>query len=380
MPPSTSLTTAQRAKFQLLATGLSISEEAHAYIRDRNDNRPMTPADYASTSGVILALPDDVWVNAPIAQHNASFVTDPTATLVVSDDGLVVRVPGGDLPTGMWLPPLYHGQTNEAGEPYNSFAFTHGDRVRIAPIEGCSMTCKFCNLPYEFRYRTKRVAGLVDAVRVALDDPFQPASHVLISGGTPRDADIGYVRDVYESVAASFPGLPVDVMMVPIDHLMDVRWLAAIGVSEVSVNIEVFNREIAHTLMRKKANQGLDHYLDYLEDAVTVLGGERVRSMLMVGLESMEDTLRGVDAIATRGATPVLSPFRPDEATPLRGIRPPDAEFLEEVFLRSTDVAATHGVDLGPSCVPCSHNTLTLAQTPAGVGSAHTHHGNPLTI
>ncbi len=54
------------------------------------------------------------------------------------------------LPVRVWLPPEYHGRCNEAGEPYNSYAFTHADRVRISPIEGCSMTCKFCDLPYEF--------------------------------------------------------------------------------------------------------------------------------------------------------------------------------------------------------------------------------------
>jgi len=375
---SSALTPAERLKFELLSKGIEISEEARTYIDERNDGRPMTPADYASTSGVILSLLDDVWVNAPIPQHNANFVPGTPFTLTVIDDHLSVVGPGVAEPAGMWLLPAYHGATNPAGEPYNSYAFTHADRVRISPIEGCSMTCKFCDLPYEFRYRTKRVEGLVDAVRVALADPVQPAAHVLISGGTPRDADIGYVRDVYEAVICGLPEIPVDIMMVPVAELLDVGWLSELGVAELSVNLEVFNRDIARRLMRRKYDQGLDNYLAYLRDAADVLGSARVRSMLMVGLEPMEDTLAGVKAIAERGATPVLSPFRPDVSTPLRDQSPPDAEFLIETYLRACDVADSFGVGLGPMCIPCSHNTLTLAATASG--HATEYHGHPTLI
>jgi hypothetical protein len=326
----------------------------------------MTPADYASTSGVILALDDDVWVNAPIAQYNPNFVSDTAFQLYMDGGALAVRGKGLSSPAKFWLPPLYHGTMNEAGEAYNSYAFTHADRVRISPIEGCAMTCKFCDLPYEFRYRSKRVDGLLDAVQRARSDEMQPASHVLISGGTPRDADIGYVRDVYESTIVGFPDMAVDIMMVPIDGLLDVEWLSKLGVNELSINVEIFNREIARKVMRRKFDQGLDHYLDFLESAGGVLGRSRVRSMLMVGIEPVEDTLAGVLAIAQRGAVPVLSPFRPDPSTPMKDDAPPTGGMLSDVYLRARDICAKYDVPLGPSCIPCSHNTLTFGSTASG--------------
>lgn len=359
------LTPAERLKFRLLAEGVAISDRAAAHIGEATGGRAMTPADYASTSGIILALEDDVWVNAPISLHNPNFVT--TTAFTLDSDG-----PGGPLVVGgeglsstarFWLPPAYHDGTNADSERYTDYAYTHADRVRISPIAGCHYTCKFCDLPYEFPYRTKRVEGLHDAVRVALSDPVQPAAHVLISGGTPREGDIGYLRDVYESVILGFPNVSVDVMMVPVDELLDPAWLDRIGVNELSVNLEIYNRDLARSLMRHKANQGLDHYLDYLERAAEIMGPGRVRSMLMVGLEPMEDTLAGVRAIAARGADPVLSPFRPDPATPLKDRRPPDARFLEETYLRSLEIVRSEESALGPKCLPCTHNTLTLART-----------------
>lgn len=373
------LTEAERIKFELLDQGLAISAEAQAYIDERNSGRPMTPADYASTSGIILALADDVWVNAPIAEYNPNFVDRPTMTLELGVDGrLRVRGAGLESPASFWLPPSYHGQLNERGEPYNTYAFTHGDRVRIAPIEGCAMACHFCNLPYEFRYRRKDVAALVDSVARAITDEVQPARHVLISGGTPRPADYEYVQSVYEAVITSFPDTPIDVMMVPADGLLDIAWLDQLGVHELSVNVEIFNAKIARRIMRRKADQGLERYLDFLESAAEEMGPGRVRSMLMAGIEPMADTLAGVEAIADRGCVPVLSPFRPDPATPMVDVAPPTRAAMQETYLRAQAIVADRGIPLGPSCVPCTHNTMTLSD--AGSGDARWCHEPPIVV
>ena len=377
---SVSLTPAERLKFALLADGLDISERAAAYLADRNGGRALTPADYPSTSGVILRLPDDVWVNAPIQAHNPNFVGRSGQVLDVdADRQLFVRYEGDEIPASFWIPPAYHDQSTDTdGWPTTDVAFTHGDRVRLSPISGCSMTCKFCDLPYTSRYRTKSVERIVDGLKVALSDPIQPAHHVLISGGSPRATDVGYVRDVYSAVVDAAGPIPVDIMMVPMADLMDPAWLADIGVREVSVNLEIWDEATAGQLMIKKSMQGRRTYLDYLERATTKLGSGRVRSMLMVGLDSIDDTLAGVDAIARTGAVPVLSPFRPDPDTPLRDRRPPSATDLETVFLRARDLVDHLGVALGPSCIPCSHNTLTFARD-ARHGSYHAF-GEPVMV
>ncbi|TFV66832.1 radical SAM protein [Blastococcus sp. CT_GayMR20] len=376
---TTTLTAAEGLKFDLLAEGLAISSQAAELLAAVNHGRPLTPADYASTSGVILQLPDDTWVNAPIAAHNANFVLTPRHELGVEGDRLVVRTGDRATPVRFWLPPAWHGEANGDGEPYNSYAFMHADRVRISPIEGCAFTCRFCDLPYEFRYRNKRLDGLLDVVDVALNDPVQPAYHVLISGGTPRPEDYDYVRSVYREVISGFPGVPVDIMMVPIADVMDPVWLAELGVAEISVNLEVWGLEAARALMPRKHKQGREYYLDYLARAAGVLGGSRVRSMLMLGLEPLEDTLAGVEAIAELGCTPVLSPFRPDPSTPLRDHPVPTAEFMLEAYSRALEITRRHGVALGPACRPCAHNTLSLS-TVTGNGDASMSHGAPRTV
>lgn len=369
---SSTLTAAERLKFRLLADGLSIGPSAMSLLLELNDNRQLTPADFASTSGVILRLADDVWVNAPIPQYNANFLHAPPFALDREGDGFVVHGDSLESPAEFWLAPAYHGTLNPEGRPYNNYVFTHADRVRLSPIQGCAMRCQFCNVSYEDRYATKSIDEMMDAVGRAFADPVQPAQHILISGGTPTRKDIPYLQAVYERAFGEFRLVDIDIMMVPVEGLLDVQRLRTLGVHELSINIELYDRARASAIMRHKYLQGLEHYLDFIAKASAVLGPGRVRSMLMVGLESIEDTLAGVRAILDRGGIPVLSAFRPDPATPLRNLPPPSARDLEEVYLRANDMARHAGLYLGPTCLPCTHNTVTLSGShPDGLKYQH---------
>jgi hypothetical protein len=361
----------QRLKLALFTEGMVASAEARRQMSGEGDQkRPLTLADYASTSGISLELEGGIWVNAPIQDFNPNFVQAPPHVLDFEDGEFWVR--SGDLKVkARPVPvPAYHDQVNAWGEPYTSFAITHTDRVRISPIEGCAIACQFCDLPYRYRYRKKTVEALVDSVAKAVEDPLLPAKHVLISGGTPREEDYSYLNETYGAVAAAFPGIEVDVMMVPMPGLLDLEALKATGIHGLSINLEMFNDEGAKGIMPAKAKLGKRYWFNFIERAVTVFGLGRVRSLILVGLESKEDTLRGIEALAQVGCDPVLSPFRPDLHTPLRKTSPPTIEQLIEVYERSVEIVEHHGGKLGPRCIPCQHNTLTF---PDDSGKYHYH-------
>jgi hypothetical protein len=350
----------QRLKIRLMVEGITVTPAARGLLSGRDGCRPLTLADYASTSGIAMELDGAVWVNAPICDYNPNFVQAPAAILDVDADGFVVRS-NGFVSKARPLPvPAYHDQTNGAGERYVDYAITHTDRVRLSPIGGCSFTCQFCDLPYKLSYQRKRVEGFVDAITSALADPWLPARHVLISGGTPRPDDFGYLHEVYERIATGFPGVEVDIMMVPLPGLLDLDWLHGIGIHALSINLELWDQSLASRYMPKKAKLTREHYLAFIGRAVEVVSGPRIRSLLMVGLEPLESTLDGVEALAARGCQPVLSPFRPDPATPLRNLPPPDEAFLTQVYERARDICDRYGTQLGPNCLPCQHNTLSF--------------------
>lgn len=342
--------------------GLAVSTAARRRLESLYPERPLTLADYASTSGISLELGEGVWVNAPLEEYNPNFVFAPTAMLdhsaregffVLSEDFAVKARP---LPV-----PDYHDKLSSSGEPLTGFAVTHTDRVRISPIEGCAYRCTFCDIPTAFpKYRRKTVESLIESIRWAERDRALPARHVLISGGTPFPADFDYLREVYATVAAQFPHMDVDVMMAPAPGLMDLDWLKGIGIHGLSINLELYGQEAARRHAPNKKGLGLEWYASFLGSAVRIFGPRRVRSLLMVGLEPMEDTLKGVAFLADLGCQPVLSPFRPAPGTKLEKKPPPSTDFLIEVYERAREIAARKGVNLGPDCLPCQHNTLTF--------------------
>lgn len=374
---STDLTQAERLKFILLADGAAVTPSAENALNDIVGGGAWSPDDYASTRGLILRLDDDVWVNVPVERYNANFVPGTTMTIDIGPNGFFVYGQGLESPAAFWPPASFHFRKNADGRPYWHFVVTHGDRARLSPTIGCAMVCDFCNIPFDDTYAgVKPVAPMLEAIQVALQDERQPGRHLLISGGTPGPKHIPALQHVYESVLQTFPGLAVDIMMVPLPGLFDLPRLDALGVNEFSINLEVFDEDIAKDVMRHKQRQGRQYYLDFLEEAAETLGAGRVRSMLMVGIESAESTLAGARAILERGCVPVLSPFKPDPVTPMADARPPRAAETLDVFLRATELADRLGGALGPTCPPCTHNTLSFARKNAD--GAHYDHAMPV--
>ncbi len=354
------LTPVQRLKLDLLTDGISLSASARRQLSGADGTSPLTVADYASTSGITLELEEDVWVNAPIRDFNPNFVSDSPHHLEFIEGAF--RVTSYDLKvTAKPVPvPAFASLTNSSGRRYADFGMTHTDRIRISPIAGCPGGCKFCDLTVKYSYQVKPIDDLIQTVTVALEDTVLPARHIMISGGTPRQDDFSYLNDVYRAIVKHFPNVAVDIMMVPLPGLLDLQALFDMGVNGLSINLELFDELTARTLMPLKGSLTRGYWLDFIERAVAVFGLGRVRSLLMLGLEPLDRTLQGVDALAQRGCDPVLSPFRPDPAAELGARLPPTAQLLAEAYEQSCEIAARYGVKLGPRCIPCQHNTVSF--------------------
>jgi hypothetical protein len=348
-----------RAK-QAINEGMNIPEE----IRLAHDikNQPLTLAEFASTSGIPLRLGlSDIWVNTPIPEFNPNFVNDTSYQLEFDGDQFTLISLMSEVRVHPVPVPLYHGSVNSRGIPYTNFTVTHVDRARTSPIDGCSFSCGFCDSSLT-PYSTRDVEEIISSLNVAISDPVLPARHILISGGTPRKSDYVYELEVYQRVCESFKDFDVDIMMSPRPGLLDnLEEIHDFGVNAIYMNLELFNDELAKQIIPHKADISKKYYLELLAQAAPIFGKGNVRSLLLVGLEPMEDTLNGVQALAEIGCDPILSPFRPSPKTPLSYISPSTTEQLAEVWIKSKEIVSDYsGVEMGPRCSPCHHNTLTF--------------------
>ena len=69
------------------------------------------------------------------------------------------------------------------------------------------------------------------------------------------------------------------------------------GVKTMSVNLELYNEILRKKYIPEKYSIGMDHYELFIKNAVAVFGEGNIRSSLIVGLESSEDTIQGVKAL-----------------------------------------------------------------------------------
>lgn len=148
-------------------------------------------------------------------------------------------------------------------------------------------------------------------------------------------------------------------MSIPPKDYDEVKNFCECGITEVAFNIEIYNRQIAKKIMPGKGSIPLKQYLQALENSSKLLGTENARSMLIIGLDSKRSFLKGVEQLCKIGVTPMISPFRPMENTPLADMVPPTLEYMLDIYCESKKICNKYNIRLGPKCVFCQNNTLT---------------------
>jgi hypothetical protein len=341
-------------KIELMSRGMTVTTLAHKKLTEHG--APLSLKEYPTTSGIGLNLGDDIYVNAPFFER---FCKETNIALDYDGRGFFLISHNEKYDVKPIPIPNYYDKKNKKGLLYSSMAMTHTDRVRISPIQGCSFSCKFCDMSFTREYYKHNISDLIESIKIALEDDILPAKHVLISGGTPLPKDHSYIDQVYQQVAETFV-VPVDVMMAPFRDLQYLERLYSWGINALSVNMELYDKDVARKYMPQKSEIGRDNYVRFIKKAVEVFGYGKVQSLLLIGLESEEHTLKGVETLASLGCLPVLSPFRPSPNTPLGDLLPPNAAEMIEIYQKSLEIANEYGVKLGPRCIPCHHNTLTF--------------------
>ena len=328
-------------KANLLEHGINISSEAKKILDSQSDIWLMD--DYITCSGVTLHFEN---------QYTTIGVeTNSEYKLVEKDGKLYIKEPNNDVTeTTVITPPNY------MKDEITVYTNTYTDRVRLQLISGCSNKCKFCNAT-EFKYEFNSIFGLEQALNIALSQ--SNVRHILISSGSVRIEDLEKITKMYEYFGKKYSQYEIDIMMTPrgftsytdsSQYEEYITFLKNSGISGLSIN----SIECLKKYCPEKAQIGQENYLKFLELAVKIFGKNKVRSLLIVGLEPLEETLKGVEKLARIGCNPVLSPLFPyGEAN-----FPPNAQLFIKAKEQSEKICEKYNIEMGPLCKPCSHNVL----------------------
>ncbi len=348
----------QKIKINLMTNGVDIEDienKALKYLY-KNFGEKFYNDDYITTTGIMIELGNNFYVTSRINSKSSY-------KIILEQNNFILIQKNLKLPIKIWKPWLCMAENVDKKTfdlLQSNIAVAHFDRVRISPINGCNNHCAFCSMN-SIKYKKNSVKDMEICLNSLLND--ERVTHVLISGGSPKPSDLEYITETYEYFCKRFPKYDFDVMTTPrgFNSYTDtsqykpyIEHLKKIGVSGLSVNLELFNDEICAKYCPEKHKLSKDNYFYFLKIASEIFGSQNVRSGLIVGLESKKDTLKAVEKICECGCMPMLSPY-----IPYNNIgNYPSAKFLYNVYKKSKKIIDSYNLNLAPLCTKCRHNTL----------------------
>lgn len=246
--------------------------------------------------------------------------------------------------------------------PYRRLSYLGGDRLRIHHTDICVFKrgkncCRFCNLPTSgFEYTLEDIYEVIDFYLEK--GGFR---HILIGGGSePVSQESDTVLKLVKYIRAK-TNMPIYLMCLPIQDRTKLQELYNAGVNEIGFNMEIWNNEIAKTIMPGKGFFSRQEYLTALKSAKEIWKKPyAVRSLLIVGLEKQSNLAEAIETLSEERIMPILSVFRPLPNSQMSDFLPPSNNYLYILYKQLDEICRKQNLHLGPDCRACQNNTLAL--------------------
>ena len=343
-------------KIMLLNHGIRIEQDALDLL-NRNGG-----VNYEEFEAIDMVLENHIYINVPYTTKLSSL---SPFSVKLNGMGHLILLYFGRPVTEVFIrtkDPL-STSVSKNGIPYGDFIYLGNDRLRIFHRNGCNFKsmnigCKFCDI--EANDRALPMEDIRDAIEAYANH--SSINHFLIGGGSERiDSDFKNIIQIAEHLKNKY-SKPINVMSIP---PLDIRILSNLkkaGVTEVTFNLEVFDRDIAKEYMPGKGALSLEVYDAAFREAVRLWGNTgNVRTVFIVGLESKSSLLRGLEHVCRLGVYPILSLLKGIEGTPLGHCLPPQDKDVLEIYHEARNICQSFRMDLGPSCHCCEDNTLKIS-------------------
>ncbi len=304
-------------KLELAVRGVRLDASARAdeeLFGTRGGNQP-------APHSVDLLLPEDLWVTAPIEEE---FAARSPFTLVADGDVFALVREQQRIEVRVSPQPSFYALKTSRGTPMSQLATVHGSFVAIHAGAECGFAlggvpCRFCETGVvPAPAPALEIADVVEVVRAAFAEG--AAEFVYFNTGyvDSEDGGIDSLEASIRAVKRHFDTLIAVQMHPPRAN----RWIDrtyAMGVDALSYNLEIHDPEALERRCPGRVRHiGRARYYEALRYAATIFPSGTVWSDLVVGLESPESTMRGIDTLAAMNVLPVLSVWRPSSEEELR--------------------------------------------------------------
>jgi hypothetical protein len=213
------------------------------------------------------------------------------------------------------VPKWYDRKNKTATSKEMSKCFLHeGGRFLHQSYSGCefhriNQGCRYCSTKFPRKIATPD--EVAETVIRACEENSQ--YQVALGGGYTNDEQtyFEYFLQCVQKIREQNRLIPIWVEMIP-PTTQQIEQLINAGTTSFGFNIEIWNDDIRKEICPGKFTlRTKTQYIERMKFALSLLGKDKVGSVLIAGLESKEDTKKGINTLTDIGVYPCILPFKP---------------------------------------------------------------------
>jgi len=353
-----------RTKLSLVSRGLALPEGLPASSRwIAQANATESVVDIRLSSGHLCTVP----VGQPYTERS-------TYKLLSDDEGFYLDCAGECERVELVETPAFYRKKTRSGARMGNISSLHDRLLMLYPTMGCGFfaiqgaACQYCqydSMLNEDEPPMRDPLELVEVVRAALAE--REIDTVYLYNGFSPAPDVGLSRllPVIALLRRHLPHQQIALETVAPQELKVIDELYDAGLDIFVCNLEVADATRFAEICPGKANHGGQSRIwEALRYARSVFRPGTVVSHLIVGLEPLQSTIAGMKDLVHSGVVPLLIPFRPLPATPLKDQPLPSLDDVEQALLSQSELVIssalpTHRLrDMGRVLTPMESRVL----------------------
>jgi hypothetical protein len=308
-----------------------------------NERLPITPSE--------VMLPGDL-VAAVRHKPNSPFKIKKSS----DDESLIVEKDGKEIGEVEWcVRPKFFDKKTSDGVLMKNIGTVYGDSVLATSIlNDCEFwetgeQCRFCSI--HPTYKKMNVQELLKTpqqireltIEAFKDDNLRLKNIGFTSGSYyDRNFEIRLYSHVFNAMRDVVPwrrirGVAVSMPPEPGKYYV-LEELYHSGIENVEYNLEIYDDKIREKLIPAKARFGLANYFKAFEESVKVFGWGNVWTLVILGLEPVESSIKAIEDVSKIGVTPGLTIFHPDMYTALSKHHLPEMQDVIKAYQRLAEI------------------------------------------
>lgn len=289
------------------------------------------------TCGLDIMLPRSTWVTAPYAED---FVKESPYELI-EKGGIFFIVNGGESVQVSVVPtPKFYQLKTKTGIRLSKIGLVHGGYVAITPATQCdffnkAIECRYCAGSPDIqggKGRIYTVEEVLETVGAAHKEGKADIVYLSIGFSETPDGGIEFLKPYIRAIKKRFNTLIAVEALPPREN----KWIDetyALGADSVLYNLEIFDERLFKEICPGRDRLiGRKRYLDALRYAAAIFPNGTVASHLIVGLEPIESTMKGIDFLTGIGVVPILPIYRPSAGAKILKYKMPSTDKVAPVY------------------------------------------------